>query len=852
MKIVENCISSVHYRVLFFGLLFLAFLSATLGDNVSEALVLSAYSAEFVSRFFVINGIILFFMSFFAISVIDTFNRAKLYLAFLLLYAASLVAIRLSHVLGDWVYAVLYSLSYTGKIMMFLFVWTLANDISDSRRGARDFPFIAAGGTLGAIVGTFSVPQLISLIAPHDLLWVWVGILLFSALFMRSVIRVMGGHFSQRRVNRRLSFRLAYLWENLTVLLSKPLLTTMAISYFFIFVIIFCQQYLFYAALRERFADAAQISGFLAYFKGSFLVITFFLQSFVAGAVTRYIGWIRLLIVLPVVFILSFATLTFIGTHDTVLFFQAVVAGMGIRIAVFDSFFSPNYQNVFSVFPDDIRGKGKLVIDGIVKPMAMAVSALLIAFLGASLSMALLLTVFSLISLGMILLLKRQYLFTTVQYLTQDDSPGMLQSFRESLSPEIGLELLDGIIAEEPAELKQCAVDLLAELDSDSSINHLVQWYPFLDVRMKAYTVSVLQHCRNRNVMPFIDYLFSYERNERVLANALITHWKAGGRREKLYRSYLDSDTPRLSGNAIWVLWRMGREEEYNLLKRLEERLFTEDERFYGSALWVIAHLEKNRYLQQMVEQFWFMRTTAVLRSRSLWKGLVQAAAAMESHRVFVELADMYQAVSEMQRRILVDEAARLIRRTGSRAFLLENQMLYSTYTTEFILKAVAKSGARHSSAAIARIEEFAREEYVRYGTALIALDFLKSLPRTAGVDYLQHLIRVEEQYLHFQNLVECAAIIDQSGAVRKLVDSMAVSRRQYENRVFDVIESAPSNRINRLILRLSDASGSSDAEFFDIDDILNLYMQSGLPVVRESALYFFRSMEDTHGSEKF
>ncbi|MGM0461819.1 MAG: hypothetical protein ACQEQ4_05300 [Fibrobacterota bacterium] len=850
MANLTEYISGLHYKIIFFSFMFLAFLAASLGDTVSEALLLSVYSADFVSRLFIVNALVLFILSFFALSVIDSYNRAKLYLVFLVLYGISIVVLRSVHFFGDWIYIVLYVLSYTGKIIMFLFVWTLANDMADSRSGARHFPFIAAGGTLGAIAGTFSIPLIIQYLPPLELVWLWGGVLFFSAVLVAYLIRIFGHRFTRRRFNRKIVLRAGDLFSYVSTLMGKPLLRTMAGAYFLIFVIIFCQQYLFYTVVREEFGNAFSISGFLGYFKGIALVATFLIQVTVAGAITRYVGWIRIMRVLPLVFLLSFVLLLVFDLKGMELYVQMVIAGMGLRIAVFDSFFSPNYQNIFSTFPEDVRGKGKLIVDGIVKPLAMITSAVLIAVLHAGLSMTILLIVLSFSALIVILRLQKQYLFTAVQYLNSDT--GKFQpSIGRNLSYEAGFQLLDDIISQQPPELKECAVDLLVELDNDRAINRLILWYPMVDDRLKAYIVCAVRKSKNRNIPPFIHYILKHEKNRNIVANALLTAWNMGAEEETLYEPFLSDTHPKTRGNAVYILYYLGFNRKYSLETILHSMLSDGNEDFQKSALWVLGRIPVSDNLSISISRYWYGKTVRILRNTYLWNLFVPAAIRTKKYPLVMELVDMSYALSEVKQKKLLDEVSWLIRRDGESGIINSWGKLYNSHTSGFILKAVAHSGITPSNELLRVLEDFVSREVDRYIYSRSAVRFLKKPEcRTSSrlssfyIDYFIQVVEKEEQLLHFENLIECAAIADKSNAIRNVIDSIHIYSPRIYTRIVDIIDTAPTNKINRLIVLLMEGGGKEKIQITSLKDILDTYFGSGLPVVRESALYLHNKLE--------
>jgi len=61
--------------------------------------------------------------------------------------------------------------------------------------------------------------------------------------------------------------------------------------------------------------------------------------------------------------------------------FAIIVISLALRIATFDSIYSPNFQIFFSTLGKQIRGRGKIFVEGIIKPFAILSSGILIIVL---------------------------------------------------------------------------------------------------------------------------------------------------------------------------------------------------------------------------------------------------------------------------------------------------------------------------------------------------------------------------------------------------------------------------------------------------------------------------------------
>ena len=135
---------------------------------------MSHFDAQLIPKMFLVNAFSLFIISAVMMSIVDRIDRGKFFQVAIFIHASILLLIRLA-VMADWnfFFLPLFTYAYISKIIFFMMFWTLVNDLIDSRKAGKEFPVIAAGGTLGAIVVSFSIPGLMKIIPAENLLLVW-------------------------------------------------------------------------------------------------------------------------------------------------------------------------------------------------------------------------------------------------------------------------------------------------------------------------------------------------------------------------------------------------------------------------------------------------------------------------------------------------------------------------------------------------------------------------------------------------------------------------------------------------------------------------------------------------------
>src|SRR3989339_59020 len=532
---------------LLFCLLFVLFSSVILGDNIAESLLISNFDPSILPVMFIVNSIFLLLFSLFFINLIDRVDRGRFMLAVLAVHACCLLGIRVLISLKiPFIFPIIYSYSYASKMMIFILFWTIANDITDARKAKETFPIIAGGGVAGGVLISYSVVFLIRIIPAEDLLFVWAGLLVAATPLVLVIYR---RYFSMLKSSTRLPGTdgvLAQISENYQLVRSEPLLKSMAAIYFLSFILLFAQDYLFLSTLKQTFiagkayfvkghthalaisafagADVdtlilkKEIPRFLGIFKGTSNLITFLIQFTVAGLILKKMGTARSTLIMPIIFIISYGAMLCI--HLSVvhteglgfyplfgnLLFAVIMGGVALRIAAFDSIYSPNFQIFFSTLKKEIRGRGKLFIEGIIKPFAITSSGLLIIILYQR-SILVSITVLFIMSCALLFLCLR---------IRQGDFPSIFEApggdRSQKISQLLGMRMeqadesmldIAAEVADDPEPgVADFAVSLMARVRGDVAILRLKQVFERAPESRKAAIVALLGNERATRFVP--------------------------------------------------------------------------------------------------------------------------------------------------------------------------------------------------------------------------------------------------------------------------------------------------------------------------------------------------------------
>lgn len=601
-----------------FLLLFFIFSAAILGDTTSEALLLAHYPAEIMPKMFLVNALCLFLISIFLITVIDRLDRGRFFIMLLVVHILFICGIRF--LTGfSFVYPLLFSYSYTTKILLFMLFWTVANDICDAREAKTLFPRVAAGGILGGLFISFLISFIVQYLAPKNLILLWAVMNVLSLFLFLPVNRNFRKDLREKPVTKKEKISLK---RDFLMIREEPLLKVMTVLYFLIFFLLLNQDYQFYQVLRGAFASygndmAQKLSSFLGLFRGISTTVTFMIQLTVAGVFIRKFGTAKSMYLLPGVFFFVFGILTiqavtgyppdgFWGEKGTLLYhslFPLILTGIAIRIAVFDSIFSPNFQIFFSSLPKEIRGRGKIFVEGVVKPLAIGIAGLCMIFILKQLSSKVIflsLTVLSFILLVLTSRLKTVYTDSIARYLggLKSERLSSILNMRAEEAGESLLAVLSKTLSGDDWDLKAFSVEILARFKTNESISILKEYMGKGPPQLKSMIVSSLGDLKDDQFSGLFKDCLA-DPNDRVKANAIYALARLESEEnQEIIKPFIFYPNNRVKANAILATWRNADEKvKLKSIRVLEEMLQSESHRDISSALFTYGEIGEKKYI---------------------------------------------------------------------------------------------------------------------------------------------------------------------------------------------------------------------------------------------------------------
>ena len=242
--------------------------------------------------------------------------------------------------------------------------WSVLADLFSSEQGKRLFGQIAAGGTIGAIAGSLLTSQIATRFST-------------ATLLLLPIVSLQAGLWCAWRLEKRVAsdqhFSLTDrgtptndapptggLWQGVTQVLSSTYLASICVFLFFV-----------QAAGTQLYFQQAEIVGatiaddqvktqVFAYIDFSTQILTLTAQLLVSRWILRRLGVSAALMVLPLIYLVSFSVLSFYGSLPVVA--SAVVltraAGYGITV--------PAREVLFTVVSREEKYKSKSFIDTVV------------------------------------------------------------------------------------------------------------------------------------------------------------------------------------------------------------------------------------------------------------------------------------------------------------------------------------------------------------------------------------------------------------------------------------------------------------------------------------------------------
>ena len=259
-----------------------------------------------------------------------------------------------------WVGRIFFIWTSVFNLFVVSVFWALMVDVFDSEQGKRLFGFIAAGATLGGILGS-SVTVSLARHVPANYLLLASAVLLEVAVFAVRRLSVLSAALKQRPAERGNQAPIGgSMISGLTHAFKSAYLVNVSL-YILLFAITSTFLYFQQADIaRQSFADRGARTAFFATIDLWVNVLTLAAQLFLTGRLLKALGVGLTLALLPGLSIIGFGTLAAVPTLIVLVIYQV------LRRAGNFAFARPSREVLFTVVPREDKYKAKSFIDTVI------------------------------------------------------------------------------------------------------------------------------------------------------------------------------------------------------------------------------------------------------------------------------------------------------------------------------------------------------------------------------------------------------------------------------------------------------------------------------------------------------
>jgi len=238
--------------------------------------------------------------------------------------------------------------------------WALMVDVFNPEQGKRLFGFIAAGATLGGIVGSGMTATLASYAEPTHLLLASAALLEVAVFSVRHLSRMSEALRLRPTASGEEAPIGGTVLSGLTHTFKSRYLLNISL-YILLFAITSTLLYFQQAAIVDHsFADRWARTAFFAQVDLTVNVLTLGIQLFLTGRLLRVLGVALTLIILPCLSVLGFVALALVPTIATIGMFQVLRRAGNFGVA------RPTREVLFTIIPREDKYKAKSFIDTVV------------------------------------------------------------------------------------------------------------------------------------------------------------------------------------------------------------------------------------------------------------------------------------------------------------------------------------------------------------------------------------------------------------------------------------------------------------------------------------------------------
>ncbi|GAA5080481.1 NTP/NDP exchange transporter [Lysobacter panacisoli] len=269
-----------------------------------------------------------------------------------------------------WVARTFYIWISVFNLIAISVIWSVCVDLFPSAQAKRLFALMAAGASLGGLVGPLLGIALVGLIGHAGLLWLASALLVLGIAIARHLQRWRDTQpvHDELTATARARPLGGHPFAGITTVLKSPYLLGISL---FVLLLASVSTFLYFEQARlvelkfPNREDQTRVFGTIDVIVQSLTILS---QLFITGRLVQRLGLAALLVAVPVVTMLGFVWLAFAPT------FAVLAVVMVVRRFGEYAFVRPGREMLFTVVPTEAKYKAKNFIDSVVYRGADAVS----------------------------------------------------------------------------------------------------------------------------------------------------------------------------------------------------------------------------------------------------------------------------------------------------------------------------------------------------------------------------------------------------------------------------------------------------------------------------------------------
>jgi ATP/ADP translocase len=371
-------------------LLVLMVMADWVGKIGSDSLFVKRFGVEYVPIMYIVTPIAMLVTAALLFAIIDRVKRRALLLGYVAAVLLASVVLQAMLPLGGLVYPIAYVFTHGVKETIYLVFWVYAGNLFDSEQSRRLFPLFAGAVLVGKILGGAVATGLADAIHSENFIGAQALGFMLCLIFLlayRGLPEGRGRHVDGGHRPKGVGETVRDSLDGYRAVASDRVLRTLGLNVFFWYVLMQMGMYLYLVGL-----DASSVSASATQSEDAFTrlyasvytsasLVALAIQVFLTSALLRRFGVALALLLLPVWYLLSYASAAIAFNFVT-----AVAIQLGERVWI-PAVHRPTTELIYSQISSRVRPRARAFLSGGVNAMGnLAASGLLLGSAGLGLA----------------------------------------------------------------------------------------------------------------------------------------------------------------------------------------------------------------------------------------------------------------------------------------------------------------------------------------------------------------------------------------------------------------------------------------------------------------------------------